>query len=422
LFGLAPAWRATRLDLTSALKISSRGARGVARSRLSKSLVIVQVAMSLLLLVGAGLFLRTLRNLEHVDLGFNQENLLLFTLKPVAGGYKDEKLAQFYQQLFARLDTVPGARSVTFGNIPLIAHYVTNTSLILPGETGAENVEHLTNTQTVRANYFATMEIPLLRGRSFTERDDQRAPRVAVVSETLARKFFPNQDAIGKRVGFDEETANKVEIVGIARDIKYNSQREGAQPLIYIPWLQQLGEVGEMFFVVRTAGEPTALTASVRAAVRDVDGTLPLTRVTTQKVQTSDTLTEERVFATLVSFFGGLALLLAAIGLYGVMAYSVTQRTHEIGIRMALGARTIDVLRLVVRNGVTLAVVGIVIGLGAAFAATRLIARLLFNVTATDVGTFVAVSGLILLVAILACYIPARRAAKVDPMEALRYE
>jgi predicted permease len=422
LFGLAPAWRATRLDLTSALKVSSRGARGVARSRLSKALVIAQVAMSLLLLVGAGLFLRTLRNLEHVDLGFNQENLLLFTLKPEAGGYKGEKLAQFYRQLFARLDAIPGARSATFGYVPLIAHYANNNSLILPGETGSEGIDHNTNTQVVRDNYFATMEIPLLRGRGFTEQDDSRAPRVAVVSETLARKYFPNQEAIGKRIAFEDKDANKIEIVGIVRDIKYNSQREETEPLIYTPWLQQLDDVGEMFFAIRAAGDPTALTNSVRQAVRDVDSNLPLTRVTTQKVQTSETLTEERVFAKLISVFGALALILATIGLYGVMTYSVTQRTHEIGIRMALGARTIDVLRLVVKNGATLALIGIAIGLAGSFAATRLISRLLFGVTATDKTTWAAVSVLILLIAILACYIPARRAAKVDPMEALRYE
>ena len=422
LFGLAPAWRATRQDLTSAMKLSTRGSSAIGRSRLSKALVVVQVAMSLVLLVGAGLFLRTLRNLEHVDLGFNQENLLLFTLNPEAVGYKDEKLVQFYQQLFTRLDTLPGAHSASFASIPLIAHYVNNSSLILPGETPASAVEHMTNIEIVRANYLATMQIPLVSGRGFSEHDDQHSQRVAIVSETLAHKFFPSQDPIGKRVGFDDKSAGQIEIVGVARDIKYNSQREGLAPLIYTPWLQALDEVGEMYFAVRAEGEPTALVTAVRQAVREVDDSLPLTRVTTQVVQTSETLTEERTFARLVSFFGGLALLLAAIGLYGVMAYSVTQRTHEIGIRMALGARTLDVLRLVVKNGATLALVGIAIGLAGAFAATRLITRLLFGVTATDVKTFVAVSVLILVVAILACYIPARRAAKVDPMEALRYE
>jgi predicted permease len=422
LFGLAPAWRATKLDLTSSLKVSNRGASGVTRSRLSKALVIAQVAMSLVLLVGAGLFVRTLRNLEHVNLGFNQENLLLFTLKPSAGGYKDEKLEQYYQQLFARLNAIPGTRSATFASIPLIAHYTDNTSLILPGENPESSAEHMTNTEIVRDNYFATMEIPLLRGRAFNEHDDKRSQRVAIISETLARKFFPNEDPVGKRVGLDAKSAGKIEIVGIVRDIKYNSQREGDDPLIYTPWLQGLENVGEMYFALRVTGEPNSLVTAVREAVRDVDPNLPLRKVTTQAVQTSESLTEERTFAKLVSFFGVLALLLAAIGLYGVIAYSVTQRTHEIGIRMALGARAFDVLKLVVRNGAKLALLGIAIGLAGAFAVTRLMRTLLFGVTATDATTFAAVSILIIVVAVLACYIPGRRAAKVDPMEALRYE
>jgi predicted permease len=420
LFGLAPAWRATKLDLTSALKVSKRGSSAITRSRLIKALVITQVAMSLLLLVGAGLFVRTLRNLERVDVGFNQENLLLFTLKPSAVGYKGEKLDHFYEQLLPRLDAIPGARAATFGNIPLIAHYVNNTSLLLPGETAGSAPDHTTNVQVVRDNYFATMEIPLLQGRGFTSQDDERGQRVAIVSETLARKFFPNQDPIGKRVA--TETADKIEIVGVVRDTKYNSQRDDTEPLIYMPWQQQLDEVGEMFFAVRVAGDPLALVPAVRQVVRETDVNLPVTRVTTQIEQTRETLTEERTFARLVSFFGGLALLLAAIGLYGVMAYSVTQRQHEIGIRMALGARAIDVLRLVITNGAALVLIGIALGLAGAFAATRLLKSMLFGVTTTDVTTFAVVSILILAVAVLACYIPARRAAKVDPMEALRYE
>jgi predicted permease len=422
LFGLAPAWRATKLDLTSALKVSNRGSSGIVRSRLIKVLVITQVAMSLVLLVGAGLFVRTLRNLEHVDVGFNQENLLLFTLKPSAAGYKNEKLVQFYEQLLPRLDAIPGARSATFGAIPLIAHYVNNTSLILPGETAESAHDHMTNVQVVRDNYFATMQIPLLRGRGFAPQDDEHAQRVAIVSETLARKFFPNQDPIGKRIGTDPKTVGKIEIVGVVRDTKYNSQREDTEPLIYLPWQQEIDQVGEMFFAVRVTGDPLSLVPAVRQAVRETDVNLPVTRVSTQIKQTRESLTEERTFAGLVTFFGGLALLLASIGLYGVMAYSVTQRRHEMGIRMALGARAIDVLRLVIKNGATLALIGIALGLAGAFAATRLMKSLLFGVTTTDATTFAVVSALILVVAVLACYIPARRAAKVDPMEALRYE
>jgi predicted permease len=422
LFGMAPALRATKLDLTSAMKASNRGSSGIARSRLIKGLVITQVAMSVVLLVGAGLFVRTLRNLEHVDVGFNQENLLLFTLKPSAVGYKDQKLGQFYEQLLPRLDALPGARLATFGAVPLIAHYVNNTSVILPGEAPETAAEHLSNLQIVRENYFATMEIPFVRGRGFSPQDSDKAQKVAIVSETFAKKYFPNEDPIGKRVGTDRENVGKIEIVGVVRDTKYNSQRDDTVPLLYTPWRQELENVGEMFFAVRVGGDPLALVPSVREAVRGADVNLPVTNVSTQIQQTRETLNEERTFAGLVSFFGGLALLLAAIGLYGVMAYSVTQRRQEMGIRMALGARAIDVLRLVIRNGASLALIGIALGLGGAFAATRLLRSMLFGVTTTDVATFVVVSVLILLVAVFACFIPARRASKVDPMEALRYE
>ena len=322
LFGLGPAWRATRSDLTSALKVSNRGSSVITRSRLIKTLVVTQVAMSLVLLVGAGLFVRTLRNLQNVDVGFNQENLLLFSLKPSTLGYKDQKLAQFYEQLLPRLDAIPGARLATFGSIPLIAHYMNNENLILPGETAATAPEHSTNVQVIRENYFATMEIPFLRGRGFSPQDNEKSQRVAIVSETLARKFFGDRDPIGQRVGMED--AKDIEIVGIVRDTKYNSQRDDTEPLIYMPWRQKLEDVGEMFFAVRVGGDPLSLAPAVRQLARDVDVSLPVNRVSTQLQQTRETLTEERTFAGLVSFFGGLALLLASIGLYGVMAYAVT--------------------------------------------------------------------------------------------------
>ena len=433
LFGLAPAWRATRPDLATALKQSRRTAGAV--SRLSKGLIVAQVALSLLLLVGAGLFIRTLYNLQRVNLGFNQENLLLFRLQPKQGGYKDERLLQFYQQLFARLDNLPGVRAATFGRVPLIAHDNSFADILLPGETEQTAAEHNTTRQMARENYFATMEIPLLRGRGFTAKDNQRAPKVAIVNQTFARKFFPDDDALGKRVTVIY-TKREVEIVGVVADTKYESQRKEIKPLLYTPWPQEGDMIGMMHFALRTTGEPTALADTVRQVVRELDSNLPVTEVTTQMARSQATLGQERLSARLLSFFGGLALVLAAIGLAGVLAWSVSQRTNEIGIRMALGAQVADVLRLMVWQGMKLVLLGLVVGVAGGYVLQRMLAsksfapasweaqmaNQLYEVTVTDPITAIVIAVLVILVALLACYIPARRASKVDPIVALQYE
>ncbi len=434
LFGLIPAWRATSLDLTTALKHSRRTTGTV--SRLSKGLLVVQVALSFLLLVGAGLFIRTLSNLQRVDLGFNQENLLVFNLQPEDGGYKDERLLQFYQQLFARLDHLPGVRAATFGKVPLIANDNWYFDILLPGETEMDAAgKHITNRQTVRENYFATMEIPLLRGRGFTAQDDQIAPQVAIVSQTFARQFFPNADVLGKRVTINDSKQG-VEIVGVVADTKYMSQREEIQPLLFTPWQQEGDNLGEMYFVLRTAGEPTTLANTVRQVVHELDSNLPVTNIGTQSARAQATLGQERLYARLLSFFGGVALLLAAIGLFGVLAYSVGQRTKEIGIRMAFGAQLASVLRLVIWQGMKLVLLGLAVGALAWYALNRLLqsqyfepeswqlgmAQQLYGIKATDPLTLIVIGSLLTLVALIACWLPARRAAKVDPLVALRYE
>lgn len=433
LFGLAPAWRATGQDLATAIKQGRRATGAV--SRLSKGLIVAQVALSLLLLVGAGLFIRTLYNLQNVNLGFNQENLLLFTLQPKQGGYKDERLAQFYQRLFDRLDNLPGVRAATSMRKRLVAGDNWGTGILLPGETEKNAAKHNTSRQTGRENYFATMEIPLLRGRGFTAQDDERGPFVAIANQAFARRFFPNDDALGKRVTF-RYNKREVEIVGIVADTKYTWQREEARPLLYTPWRQEVEMIGEMCFALRTAGEPTALAATVRQVVRELDSNLPVTEVTTQTARSQATLGQERLYARLLTFFGALALLLAAVGLSGMLAYSVAQRTNEIGIRMALGAQARDILRLVIGQGMKLVLLGLACGALGGYALKRLLdsqyfasgawqrqmAEQLYGVRATDPMTFIVIASLLTLVALIACWLPARKAARVDPLDALRHD
>ncbi len=430
-FGLAPAWRSTGMELANSLKQSRRTTGAV--SRLSKGLIVAQVALSLLLLIGAGLLIRTLHNLQTVNVGFNQDNLLLFSVQPQIGGYKDDRLIQFYQQLFARLDNLPGVRSATFAKIPLVADNNYTSDVILPGETETTAANHIVNQEMVRENYFTTMEIPLLRGRSFTAQDDQRAPQVAVVNRTFAQKFFSNADVLGQHVKISDRD---VEIVGVVADTKYMSQREEIKPLIYTPWQQELPVLGAMSFALRTTGEPTTLAAAVRQVVREVDSNLPVTELGSQTERSQATLGQERMYARVLTFFGAAALLLAAIGLFGVLAYSVAQRTNEIGIRMALGARTANVLSLIVWQGMRLVTLGLIVGGLAVYGLKRLFASqafaeyawrrqasgLLYGVTGTDPLVIAMIVCVLSLVALAACWLPARRASQVDPLVALRYE
>ncbi len=427
IFGILPALRATDLDLTPALKDSGRNSSGIGRSWLSKSLVVVQVSLSVLLLIGAGLLIRTLRNLQHVDTGFNANNLLLFKVEPSLLGYENEKLADLYQRSFSRLEAVPGVQSVTFSRSPLLSQSAWTSSVYIPGEIGANGQPRDSDAKvhSVRENFFNTMEIPLLLGRGLTEQDDARAPRVAVVNQTFVKAHFPNENPIGKRFGFDPDKPNEIEIVGIARDAKYTSQRDRIQPTVYQSWRQVLRRMTFATFEVRTAGDPAASIAGIRQAMREVDSNLPLSNIRTQVQQADETLAMERMFAKLLTLFGLIAQQLAAIGLYGVMAYVVSQRTHEIGIRMALGADRRNVLMMVVRQGMVLTLVGIAIGLVAAYVLTKYLESLtsmLFGVEPRDPWTFAFIGVLLGVVALIACLVPARRATKVDPLRALRYE
>jgi predicted permease len=430
LFGIAPAWRATRVDLTPALKDAARGSSQASRSLLTKALVVAQVAMSLVLLVGAGIFLQTLVNLERVETGFNENNLLLFTVEPGLIGYKNERLANLYQQMFERIESVPGVRSVTFSRVPLLSGGESDRDVFLPGTPTAPDGKVAPSGDVyihqVRENFLTAMEIPLLSGRGLAPHDDAHAPKVAVVNETFARLFFHGENPVGKRFSFDNpDQAGLIEIVGLARDAKYASPREETHPTVYLPWQQELSAVRTVTFEVRATGDPKASVNAIRQAVGEVDSNLPLKDIRTQVEQADETLSMERLFAKLLSLFGLLAQTLAGVGLYGVLAWSVSQRTHEIGIRMALGASRGDVLKMILRQGLILTLAGVAAGLAGAYALTKYlssVSRLLYGVEPTSPLAFAAVAALLTLVAFVACYLPARRAAKVDPMVALRYE
>ncbi|MEK6281425.1 MAG: ABC transporter permease [Acidobacteriota bacterium] len=434
-FGLAPAWRATKVDLTPTLKDGGRGSSTVSRSLLSRGLVVLQVALSLLLLVGAGLFVRTLLNLQRVDPGFNTRNLLLFGIQPGLIGYKDEKLLQLYQQMSERLEAVPGVQAVTFSRMTLLSRGSSSRSFFLrdalnaaPDSEGRFKPTGEAYLHQVRENFLQAMEIPLLAGRNLRPEDNAKSPRVVVVNETFAKTFFPHENAVGKRFAFDTTKPDQVEIVGIARDAKYARQRDDIPPTAYAPFRQELRSMDGSTFEIRTGGDPTAVLSAIRQAVREVDGNLPLNDVKTQVEQADETLQTERLFAKLLTLFGLLAQQLASIGLFGVMAYAVSQRTHEIGIRMALGANRGDVLKMIVRQGMTLALLGVALGLLGAYVLTRYLdswmelSGMLFGVKISDPITYIVIAVLLSVVALVACYIPARRATKVDPLVALRYE
>ena len=426
-FGLVPALRATRLDLTPTLKDAARGSSAINRSVLSKSLVVAQVSLSILLLLGAGLLVRTLRNLQHVETGFNANNLLLFSIDPSLIGYKDERLAALYEQMFARLEAVPGVQAVTFSRNALLSYSANTSSVYLEGELGPDGKLRDSDTKihTVRENFLPVMEIPLLLGRNLSPQDDARSQRVAVVNQAFVKAHFPNTNPIGQPFGFESDKPTEVEIVGVARDAKYTSQRDEIEPTAYQSWRQSLNRMQIATVEVRTNGDPSAFVPGIREAMGQLDSNLPLTNIRTQIEQADKTLAMERTLAKLFTLFGLIAQLLAAIGLYGVMAYTVAQRTKEIGIRMALGADRARVLRMILRQGMALTVIGVGIGLAAAYMLTKYLESLtemLFGVEARDPWTFVAIGAFLIVVALVACLIPARRATRVDPLVALRYE
>jgi predicted permease len=423
LFGLAPAFSTTRISLIAALKDGGAGSRhGARRSRIAKALVSAQVALSLVLLVGAGLFLRSLQKLENVPLGLDREKLVLFSVAPGLNGYTGARLAEYYLQVHDRIAAVPGVSAVSFSAHGPIGDGSSSSSIKIPGVTTGKEVFDLYR-HLIGPGYFDTLGIPTLMGRVLDERDNAIGPQVAVVNQTLARKAFGEDNPLGKilRFGSDQKPRD-FQIVGVVGDAKYSHLREDAPPTGYFSHLQAINSASYMTFQVRTGGDPESVVAALRNEVAEVDANIPITKIDTLVQRIDKALLLERMFSRLTASFGLLALVLVCVGLYGTMSYSVARRTNEIGIRMALGAKPGTVFRMVLVEGLALTGAGVVIGLAGAAFGTRLISSVLFGVPALDLLTFASVAMLLVAVGLVACYVPARRAMKVDPMVALRYE
>jgi putative ABC transport system permease protein len=425
LFGLAPALQASKPDLNEALKESGgRATGGLQRSRLRNLLVITEVALALVLLICAGLMIKSFARLQQVNPGFEPKNLLTMNISLPRQKYKEDQQSNvFYDQLFERLRAVPGVESVGgIDPLPLSDSNTTTGILIEGGPVLAVADRPEVGQRTVTPAYFQAMRIPVLKGRAFTEQDRSDTPRALIVNEALARRYWPNEEAIGKRLGFEDDAAKQYwwEIVGVVGNVKHERLDAEAKPEVYFPYQQSPANF--MTLVIRTTSDPSNMIAAVRDQVLAIDRDQPVFDIKTMDQRLAKAVSQSRFIMLLLGVFSALALVLAAVGIYGVMAYTVTQRTHEIGIRMALGAQASDVLRMIVRQGMILALIGVLIGLAASFALTRLMSSLLYGVTATDPLTFVGVALVLSLVALLASFIPARRATRVDPIVALRYE
>jgi putative ABC transport system permease protein len=428
LFGIVPALQASKLDVTSALKEGGRSGEGHRRTSARSLLLIGEVALSLILLVGAGLLIKSFLRLQEVRPGFNAHNVLIANLALQGAKYKDQQFVEFFRQLKERLEAVPGVQAAGGSvNLPLNASgYAIGRGFIPEGRplTVDENRDAMFS--TITGDYFRALQIPLLSGRTFEPRDNADGPKVVIINETTAKRHFGSPAAaIGKRLsvwsafrGHRRDEKFMREIVGVVGDTKTGSLTGDGGAQIYVPHGQD-SQWNFMGLVIRTAGDPAAFATTLRREVQALDKDQPIYNVRTMDDVVANSLGTRRVSMQLFTVFAIAALLLAAVGIYGVMAYSVTQRTQEIGIRMALGAQKGDVLRLVVRQGMILAAIGVVVGLIGAFGLTRVMGSLLFSVRPDDPVTFLAISLLLIAVAFVACYLPARRAAKLNPVIAL---
>jgi len=422
IFGLAPAWQATRVQVSSGLKDSGQTVTHRRRGLAGKAIVVVQVALSMLLVVGAGLFVRTLLKLGTAPLGFQSHHVLLFSLELPGTKYPGPASVRLLQQIEDRLAAVPGARSVTLTSVPLMSGNVSTLTFVPEGQQYAREERPAVLQNSVGDDFFRTFGIRIIAGRGFNQADTLTSRKVIVVNESLVKKFFPGRNPIGTTVTAGWNRPFPVEIVGVCADAKYESLRRSVAPTAYMPYTQRGGGLTEPNFAVATNLSGESLLPSLRAAVAGVDRNLPLLDVRTQDEQIAASLRRERIFADLTGGFGILALILASIGIYGIMAWSVSRRTSEIGIRMALGAQPRRVLQMVLGEASWMVAAGVAVGLAAAIGLGRIIAAMLYGLKPWDPPTLVLSSTLLIFIALASSWIPARRAAGVDPMKALRHE
>ncbi len=429
LFGLVPAWQASKTDLQKTLEQSGRtSGPGAVRLRFRQALVVVQVSLAVMLVIGAGLLVKSFWMLNRVDPGFQAQRVLALTITLPASKYSNpDTVAQFFTQLNDVISKLPGVESTSVAyDHPLQTNWVDGFEIegrVKPTDTSSYSA----NFNPISPDYFKTVGVRVLKGRGFTEFDDKDHSGVMVVNESFVRHYFPNEDPIGKRIRasqppriWNNQRLTSFEIVGVVNDVKSSGLRAATEPTYYLPTAQ--APLGDMTVLVRTSSEPTSVIPALRQAVLSIDPNQPIANITSLDRVVSESLSGARLNMLLMGLFGVAAMLLASVGIYGLLSYTVTQRTQEMGIRIALGAQVTDVFKLVLKQGMTLALIGEGIGLIGAFALTRTIQKLLFGVTPTDATIFIAVTGILTTIALLACYLPARRATKVDPLVALRYE
>lgn len=425
LFGLVPALRASKTDLATAMKEKARTRSRFGRLGLSSAMVVLQVGLSMVLLTGAGLFARSLLNLQSENVGFDRSNMLLFGIDPRLAGYKPAELPSLYQRVIDRLGSLPNVRAVSMATYSPMSGTQRASSIEIPGYTPQPGEDVVVEDIFTGPKYAETLGIPLLRGRDIEIRDNVAGPRVAVVNETFANHFFKDQNPIGRTFTFGDETDGgaSLEIVGVIADIKNQDAREKPIPAVYRPILQIADQAAYSVNVhVRTNGDASSFAGPTRQVLNDIDDKIPIFGVTTLEDQVHQSLQQDRLIAQLVSFFGALALVLACIGLYGVMAHGVARRTSEIGIRMALGARGGSIAWMILRETLVLVVIGLAIGIPTALLAGKVISSQLFGLKSADPVALIGAAVVLTLVALLAGYVPARRASRVNPLRALRYE